>query len=46
MNSSHIEPNGVRHLDGIPPVEVSEYLVGQPTRRLEVPVTNEGSTKK
>ena len=30
----------------IPLMEASEYLVGQPTPRLEVPVTNKGSTKK
>jgi hypothetical protein len=46
MNSSHIEPTGVRHPDPIPLVEVSEYLVSQPTPRLEVTVTNKGSTKK
>jgi hypothetical protein len=46
MNSFHIEPKGVRHPYRIPLVEVSEYLVGQPTPRLEVSFTNNGSTKK
>jgi hypothetical protein len=46
MNISHIEPTGVRHLYPIPLVEVSEYLVAQPTPHLEVTVTNKGSTKE
>ena len=46
MNSSHIEPTGVRHFYPIPLVELSAYVVGQPTPRLEVTFTNKGSTKK
>ena len=46
MNRSHVEPTGVRNLYPIPVVEVSEDLVGEPTPRLEVTVTNKGSTRK
>ena len=46
MNSSNIEPTGVRHLYPIPVVEFSAYLMGQPTPRLEVSFTNKKSTKK
>jgi hypothetical protein len=46
MNGSHIDPTGVTHLYPIPLVDVGAYLVGQPTPRREVSLTNNGSTKK
>jgi hypothetical protein len=46
MNGSHIDPTGVTHLYPIPLVDFSAYLVGQSTPRLEVSLTNNGSTKK
>ena len=46
MSSSHIERTGVTHLYPIPLVELGAYLLGQPTPRLEVSFTNNGSTKK
>jgi hypothetical protein len=46
MNGSHIDPTGVTHLYPIPLVDFSACLVGQPTPRLEVSFTNNGSTKK
>ena len=46
MNSSHIESTGARHLYPIPLVEFGENVVGQPTPRLEVTFTSQGSTKK
>ena len=46
MSGSHIERTGVTHLYPIPLVKFSAYLVEQPTPRLEVSFTNNGSTKK
>jgi hypothetical protein len=46
MNGSHILPTGVTHLYPISLVDFSAYLVGQPTPRREVSLTNNGPTKK
>ena len=46
MNGSHIDPTGVTHFYRIPLVDFSAHLVGQPTPRRDVSLTNNGSTKK
>ena len=46
MNGSHIDSTAVTYLYLIPLMDFSAYLVGQPTPRLEVSFTNNGSRKK